>query len=71
MPAEDEALFQFEQALFQPFRLLLSNKYRNCCNQHLLDEFPAMPEAKVHSSTILRFLFLTNVFFKPFELFLI
>lgn len=36
---EDEVLRQFSESLYQLFRLMISNKYKTLCLQHLLEQF--------------------------------
>ncbi|XP_032779470.1 conserved oligomeric Golgi complex subunit 7 [Daphnia magna] len=39
-PIEEEVFRQFSDSLYQPFRLIISNKYKALCLQHLLEQFP-------------------------------
>ncbi|KAI9565512.1 Conserved oligomeric Golgi complex subunit 7 [Daphnia sinensis] len=39
-PIEDEVFRQFSDSLYQPFRLIISNKYKALCLQYLLEQFP-------------------------------
>jgi hypothetical protein len=38
-PMEDEVLFHFAESLYQLFRLLVSNKYKTLCQNHLTEHF--------------------------------
>lgn len=37
---DDEVLRQFSESLYQLFRLVISNKYKGLCHQHLMEQFP-------------------------------
>lgn len=41
-PVEEEILLHFAESLYQPFRLLISNKYVGLCQQDLNDRIPVV-----------------------------